>query len=434
MSSLTILLIIIAIIAVLFLVLNFLLAPHNPFFLFRKINFRDKLSNSGKSLKLFILNCILKYTNGLVNHWCIVTIKKMIEREIGNRGSKSVVVKTAAVKEQRVNGSCNGQNPLLRCTLGGFERNYQVNSISNLIKRNYSQFNFRFNPWYITGFVDGEGSFMLTIIKDKKYKLGWRIVCRFIISLNKKDLALLNSIKDFFGVGTIFLLGKDSIQYRVESWNDVGVIINHFVQYPLITKKHADFLLFKSAYNLIINKSHLTEKGLMELIAIKAVMNRGLSDDLKLAFPNLVPCLRPEVPLVKISDFHWLAGFTEAEGCFSVVLFKSPTSKYGLGVKLSFILTQHIRDEDLIKSLVEYLGCGNISFNRDTINFKVASFVSLKNVIVPFFIKYSLHGKKRLDFDLFNEVVKLMENKEHLTKEGLSKIEQIKNEMNSKRK
>ena len=60
-----------------------------------------------------------------------------------------------------------------------------------------------------------------------------------------------------------------------------------------------------------------------------------------------------------------------SEGCFSVIRFKSPTSKLGEAVKLSFILTQSIRDEYLIKSLIEYLGCGNTSLDsRGIIDFK----------------------------------------------------------------
>ena len=45
---------------------------------------------------------------------------------------------------------------------------------------------------------------------DNKYKLGWRVVCRFIINLHKKDLSLLNNIKEFFGVGNVFPLGPPS--------------------------------------------------------------------------------------------------------------------------------------------------------------------------------------------------------------------------------
>lgn len=59
---------------------------------------------------------------------------------MGNRGSKSVIFalyehKNITVKEQRVDGSYIG-NPMLRCTLVGFERNSQTRILSN--QRNYS--------------------------------------------------------------------------------------------------------------------------------------------------------------------------------------------------------------------------------------------------------------------------------------------------------
>jgi len=66
-----------------------------------------QLSNSGNTLKLLIPNYNLKIISGWINYSCTVTSHKMIKIEIGNRGSKSVVVETnnAVVKEQRVNGS-----------------------------------------------------------------------------------------------------------------------------------------------------------------------------------------------------------------------------------------------------------------------------------------------------------------------------------------
>jgi hypothetical protein len=45
---------------------------------------------------------------------------------MGYRGSKSVVLENAAVKEQRVDGNCRINRVRLRYTLMGFERNYQV--------------------------------------------------------------------------------------------------------------------------------------------------------------------------------------------------------------------------------------------------------------------------------------------------------------------
>ena len=51
----------------------------------------------------------------------------------------------------------------------------------------------------------------------------------------------------------------------------------------------------------------------------------------------------------------------------------------------------------------------------------------------PFFVKYPLHGIKVLDFQDFAKAGDIIKGKEHLTKEGLAKIEEIKSRMNTKR-
>jgi hypothetical protein len=58
----------------------------------------------------------------------------MKETEIGYRGSKSAVEsKFTTVKEQRVNGNMFNILKMsnIRCTLMGFERNYQIGILSN---------------------------------------------------------------------------------------------------------------------------------------------------------------------------------------------------------------------------------------------------------------------------------------------------------------
>lgn len=443
MSSLTFFFLFVCIIAALFLVINLLFAPHNPKNWIGKsrINW-GKLSNSGDALKILVPSQIWKYLSGWSNYSGMVISQNIYESLIGNRGSKSVLNKYSTVKEQRVDGSCirfinKKYNLMLKCTLVGFERSYQIKIPSNSINlvRNFSTLDSKLEPSYVTGFTDGEGSFILTIIRDNKYKTGWRVACRFVISLHKKDLILLNKIKDFFNTGSIFYMGKDASQYRVESLKGLEYIINHFDKYPLKTKKQVDYNLFKLAYNLIKNKDHTTKEGLLKLVALKANMNKGLKDEMLIAFPDIVPHLIPETSLNKNIEPFWLAGFTEAEGCFSVVVYKSKTHKYGQALKLSFILTQSIRDEYLIKSLIEYFGCGHTSLDsRGTIDFKVSSFSNIKEIIIPFFNKYCLCGNKFWDFSDFSKVVSLMENKKHLTPEGLDEIKKIRDKMNTKRK
>jgi len=64
-------------------------------------------------------------------------------------------------------------------------------------------------------------------------------------------------------------------------------------------------------------KEHLTDEGIQALVNMRASLNLGVSDDLKVAFPKTIPVKRPEVVEQKIPHPEWLAGFTSAEGTFS---------------------------------------------------------------------------------------------------------------------
>lgn len=67
----------------------------------------------------------------------------------------------------------------------------------------------------------------------------------FSINLHVKDLSILSDIKEFFGVDNISS-NKETTKYQISSNKDlVNVIIPHFELYSLLTKKRADFLLFK---------------------------------------------------------------------------------------------------------------------------------------------------------------------------------------------
>jgi hypothetical protein len=90
-------------------------------------------------------------------------------------------------------------------------------------------------------------------------KTGWIVNLQFGISLHEKDLHILELIQLFFGgIGTINPHGKNKIQYRVSSIKELQVIIQHFDSFPLITQKWSDFQLFKSAFELVKYKEHLT--------------------------------------------------------------------------------------------------------------------------------------------------------------------------------
>jgi hypothetical protein len=177
-------------------------------------------------------------------------------------------------------------------------------------------------------------------------------------------------------------------------------------------------------------KEHLTLEGIQKIVNLKASLNKGLSDELKVAFPKTIPMQRPLVVDQVIKDPRWLAGFTTAEGCFYINIYKSKTTKLGEAIKLCFNLTQHSRDEELIRNIVEYLGCGNVYLHKELVSIEIYKINDLNLKVLPLFEKYPILGAKLLDFHGFKQVAELMENKAHLTKEGLDKIRQIKAGMN----
>ena len=158
------------------------------------------------------------------------------------------------------------------------------------------------------------------------------------------------------------------------------------------------------------------------------------------AFPNIVPVPRLLVDNQDIKDPNWLSGFTCAEGCFLIKLKKKSTSGYY--VNLRFQITQNIKDEQLMKSLITYLECGRYEINKDKRwedkrkevgNFVCTKFSDIDEKIIPFFNKHPLFGEKYINYVDWCKAAKIIKAKTHLTKGGLEEIIKIKGGMNKKR-
>jgi len=118
---------------------------------------------------------------------------------------------------------------------------------------------------------------------------------------------LLRKIHRFFDIG-IVNERTDRIQayYSVQSARAIAnVIIPHFDKYPLLTQKNADYLLFKKAVNILLQgEARSSIEGMHKIISIKASMNLGLSDKLKILFPTVIPVPRPVISDKDIPDIH----------------------------------------------------------------------------------------------------------------------------------
>ena len=130
-------------------------------------------------------------------------------------------------------------------------------------------------------------------------------------------------------------------------------------------------------------------------------------------------------------DAQWVVGFVDGEGCFFVGINPHPEMTAGFQVLPEFMVVQHRRDIQLLHALKAFFGCGVVRVNReDRMAYRVRRLEHLKEKIVPFFEQHPLHSKKRMDFLKFRQVIRLMDQGEHLQPAGIEKIRAIASAMN----
>ncbi len=144
---------------------------------------------------------------------------------------------------------------------------------------------------WITGFVDGEGCFSIGFVKQpdrqekdrirRGYRTGYQIFHEFAVTQGAKSLKSLQILKDFFGVGNIYLNKRyDNHKehlYRFVVRNReslLKVIIPFFRKNKMKTSKQKDFEKFAKCVKMVENKKHLNITGLIKIGNIVRTMNR----------------------------------------------------------------------------------------------------------------------------------------------------------------
>lgn len=126
--------------------------------------------------------------------------------------------------------------------------------------------------------------------------------------------------------------------------------------------------------------------------------------------------------------------FCDGEASFSVSIYidKRIKGRVGWVVKPSFQISLHSRDMKLLLQMQEFFTCGSIvcKNNRSEVSFRVNSLQDLTNFIIPHFVNFPLHSQKAADFELFKQIVYLINTKVHLTDVGLLQIINIRGSMN----
>lgn len=243
---------------------------------------------------------------------------------------------------------------------------------------------------WITGFVDGDGCFSIQMQKGKYLRH------RFVVSQDARSVDVLYALKKEFKCGSVHTAGGNMMEFVIEKRAHLrDHVIPHFYKYPLQTKKRKDFHSFVSSL-----WKYMIEKG-----------------------------EEPGAPLMpldygyKLSE-GWFRGFVDAEGSFVCALVENrPIPQFLLGLLEV--------ERPLLEECKRWLKCGTCrSTSKGAFFFQIADTQQMEQILFPLFETRGsavlLRTMKRISFQKFRKIVRIIKEKKHVTPEGLEKIKELK--------
>lgn len=280
-----------------------------------------------------------------------------------------------------------------------YENNLNLNL--NLFRKAYLLYKekeFSYNDEWITwfiGFTEGDGAIL-------EYKE------RLIFVITQKDYKVLHEIQNVLGFGVVKDF-KGFSRFIVSNNSDCFLL----------------YLLFNGNLTLLsrvnqLNRWYILLLGLKRLNIFKKFAISVVPDIIMIPFkPNLKD--------------SWLSGFIDAEGCFSINIYKGKDNKH-------FCQCRYILDQkdarDLLLYIRNILNFGSVNLRNKTNNVYRLTVSMNKPIrkdfalVIQYFQQFPLKTTKSLNFKLWYKIIDLIKLKRHNKKEGLELIKRLRIEMN----
>src|SRR3989344_2798962 len=137
----------------------------------------------------------------------------------------------------------------------------------------------KLNPYYIVGFIDGEGSFSVSIGRNRTMRRRLEVRPEFEIELRADDKEILERILLTIGCGKIYDCSYDRYgwyphaKYKIGNIKDmVNYLFPFLDKYPLQAKKSKVYKNFREIAEAFYRKEHLSEKGFEKIISLREEM------------------------------------------------------------------------------------------------------------------------------------------------------------------
>jgi len=128
---------------------------------------------------------------------------------------------------------------------------------------------------YISGYVDGEGCFTISISPRAKLNVGWEVRPSLSVSQNGDRADVLHAIQAYFGCGSIRPDRSDkTLKWETRRLEDIlDRVIPHFESYPLLSGKPLDYERFAAVCTLMATGAHRSRDGLVQIVELVRMMN-----------------------------------------------------------------------------------------------------------------------------------------------------------------
>lgn len=232
---------------------------------------------------------------------------------------------------------------------------------------------------YLAGLIEGDGHF------SSKQQL--------VIVFYSLDVSLAYYIKERLGFGSVKKVkDKNAFLLVVAARKGLEKVIN------LINGKIRTENKFNQITRNILNHDSYNE--FRKTISLKLNSNNDLKN-------------------------HWLAGFSDADASFQIKVLNRNNK---IETRLNFQIDQ--KGNSVLLLIKDYLG-GNIGYrnSQDTYYYGSTSFGSARNVI-NYFDYYHLLSSKHINYLKWRKAYLIIQNKDHLSKDGLEEIIKLKSTMN----
>ena len=159
--------------------------------------------------------------------------------------------------------------------------------VRKISRKDLSEKNLNF---FLSGFVEGEGSFNVSLRRKADYKVNWQVVMSFNVS--QKDPSILEILKKTLNCGIIKVRKIDNLySYDVTNPRDlIEKVIPFFRKYPVLSEsKKRNFAIFCEIASLMEKGEHKNSKGLKQILEFREKLNLGKGRTRKYGIKDVFP-------------------------------------------------------------------------------------------------------------------------------------------------